>query len=136
MGAEFKRLNIAAERQFFVKAKGKDYALDFAIRCMSGKLDVETDGDLWHANPEKSDGDNIRDNALKTAGWSVIRFTTRQIQEQMTEYSLPTILDTINQLGGLKENEFLSRKFDSERLDLSRQLSLFDRPDYLDTDEQ
>lgn len=134
--AEFKRLNIAAERQFFVQAKGKDYALDFALRCMSGKLDVETDGDLWHANPERSDIDNMRDNALKTAGWSVIRFTTRQIQEQMDEYSLPTILDTINQLGGVKEGQFLSRKFDSERLDVSRQLSLFDRPDHLDTDER
>ena len=43
--AEFKRLAIKAERQEFVEVKKQIYALDFAIYCASGKIDVETDGD-------------------------------------------------------------------------------------------
>ncbi len=43
--AELKRLQISAERQEFVQVNGRNYALDFAIYCTSGNLDVETDGD-------------------------------------------------------------------------------------------
>lgn len=43
--AELKRPEIAAERQFYIKAKDRHYALDFAIFCDEGKIDVETDGD-------------------------------------------------------------------------------------------
>ncbi len=57
--AEFKRHNIPAERQEFVTARGHDYALDFALYCTKGGIDVETDGDFWHANPEKAEEDNL-----------------------------------------------------------------------------
>jgi hypothetical protein len=40
-----KRLRIPAERQEFVTAKGRNYALDFAVYCASGNIDIETDGD-------------------------------------------------------------------------------------------
>lgn len=80
--AEFKRHNIPAERQEYVTAKGNDYALDFAIYCAKGNIDVETDGDFWHANPQKAERDNLRDNDLKVEGWQVLRFNTRQIQEK------------------------------------------------------
>lgn len=49
---EFKRHEIPAERQEFITIKEKSYALDFAIYCDKGSVDVETDGDTWHANPE------------------------------------------------------------------------------------
>ena len=65
---EFKRLQIAAERQEFIKVKANNYALDFAIYCATGKINVETDGDMWHANPERAANDNVRDNDIKTAG--------------------------------------------------------------------
>jgi hypothetical protein len=52
--AEMKRLQIHAERQEFVRADQHDYALDFALYCALGKIDVETDGDTWHANPAKA----------------------------------------------------------------------------------
>ncbi|MCW5854087.1 MAG: hypothetical protein KIT87_28730 [Anaerolineae bacterium] len=64
--AEFKRLRIVAERQEWVEVKGRKYALDFAVYCALGKLDVETDGDVWHSNPERIPLDNQRDNDLET----------------------------------------------------------------------
>ena len=91
-------------------ARGRDYALDFAIYCVKGRLDVETDGDFWHANPERAEQDNLRDNNLKTAGWRVLRFTTKQIQEQTIDYCVATVTQNINNLGGLDEGNVISRK--------------------------
>ncbi|NJN82264.1 MAG: DUF559 domain-containing protein, partial [Caldilineaceae bacterium] len=68
---ELKRRDILAERQEFVRAMGEDYALDFAIYCNKGWLDIETDGDTWHANRERAATDNLRDNTLRTVGWTV-----------------------------------------------------------------
>ena len=56
---EFKQHNIPAERQEFITIKKQTYALDFAIYCAKGSIDVEADGDSWHANPEKAAEDNF-----------------------------------------------------------------------------
>ncbi len=74
--AELKRLRISAERQEFVQVKERSYALDFAIYCSSGNLNLETDGDTWHSSPERIQQDNLRDNDLTTAGWEHLRFNT------------------------------------------------------------
>ena len=124
--AELKRREIGAERQEFIRVAKQNYALDFAIYCNSGKLNLETDGDTWHANRERAPGDNIRDNALRTAGWTVLRFSTVQIQEQMTDYTVPTILKNINRLDGLDDGRLAPRKFDPVALDDVAQLGLFD----------
>ena len=123
--AEFKRCNIPAERQEFVVARKNDYALDFAVYCAKGNIDIETDGDFWHANPKKAEKDNLRDNDLKTEGWKVIRFSEKQIKEQATSYCVKTVVDNINNLGGLDEGKIIPRKinFDSG----SYQPSLFDK---------
>lgn len=122
--AEFKRHNIPAERQEFVIAKGNDYALDFAIYCAKGNIDVETDGDFWHANPEKAEQDNLRDNDLKIEGWQVLRFNTKQIQEQAADYCVSTVAETINNLGGVDEGKVIPRKINLDSG--SYQPSLFD----------
>ena len=122
--AEFKRHNIPAERQEFVVARKKDYALDFAIYCTKGNIDVETDGDFWHANPEKAEQDNLRDNNLKAEGWQVLRFNTKQIQEQVADYCVPTIAKTIGKLGDLDEGKLIPRKINLDSG--SYQPSLFD----------
>ena len=108
--AEFKGLRISAERQEFVQVGQHLYALDFAIYCASGKMDVETDGDTWHADPERIPLDNLRDNDLETVGWGILRFNTHQIQEEMAEYCLPTVVKNINRLGGLEEQGIVPRK--------------------------
>lgn len=123
--AEFKRHHIFAERQQYVPAKDQSYALDFAIYCAKGQIDVETDGDTWYANPEKAALDNLRDNALEAGGWKVLRFTTARIQEETETYCIQTISKTINHLGGLDEGNLVPRKIDVDA-DGTYQLGLFD----------
>ena len=124
--AEFKRLEISAERQEFVPVKERFYALDFAIYCGSGKIDVETDGDTWHADPERIPLDNLRDNDLETVGWRVLRFNTYHIQEEMAEYCLPTVVENIHRLGGVEEGKLVPRRITLDGPDGWRQLTLFE----------
>lgn len=108
--AEFKRNNIPAERQEFIVVKGKAYALDFAVYCAKGNIDVETDGDFWHANRERAPQDSMRDNHLESVGWRVLRFTSRHIEQQAATYCIPTVANTINSLGGIDEGKIIPRK--------------------------
>jgi very-short-patch-repair endonuclease len=112
MWAALKRWQIPAERQEFVQVADRNYALDFAIYCAGGKIDVETDGDTWHADPERIPLDNLRDNDLETVGWRVLRFNTHHIREQTQEYCLPTVVENINRLGGAEEGQLVGRRFD------------------------
>lgn len=97
MWAELRKLDIPAEREF----EFGDYMLDFAIHCKKGNLDVETDGDDYHANAERAARDNKRNNALEAAGWHVLRFSEKQIKDQMQEYCIPKINETTSNLGGI-----------------------------------
>ena len=108
----FKRHQISAERQWYETVKGHNYFLDFAIHCAKGKVDVETDGDTWHANPEKAVQDNIRDNDLSTVGWQILRFSTVQIREHLEDYCLSTVIQNINGLGGIENGKIVPRKID------------------------
>ena len=121
---EFKRHRITADRQWWVAVKAQNYFLDFAIKCAEGQIDIETDGDSWHANPERADADNLRDNALKVAGWTVLRFNTKRIREQAATYCLSTVSEKINKLGGLDEGGWVPRKIDPDAT--AYQPSLFD----------
>ncbi len=58
-----KRHKITAEREVFIKIGRQDFAFDFAIFCEKAGIDVETDGDTYHANPAQATADNIRNNA-------------------------------------------------------------------------
>jgi very-short-patch-repair endonuclease len=107
---QLKLLNISAEREEFVTVKGRSDALDFAVYCAKGKIDVETDGDLWHTGPDQAPRDNVRNNDLGTAGWTVLRFSTLQISEQLADYCLPTIVGNINALGGVDEGNAAGRR--------------------------
>jgi very-short-patch-repair endonuclease len=124
--AELKRLQIQAERQDLVVVNKRNYMLDFNIYCAKGKIDVETDGDTYHANSDQSAKDNLRNNDLTATGWEVLRFNTSQIQDEMTEYCIPNIVDTISRLGGLDEGKLIFRKIDLDAPEGSRQLGLFD----------
>lgn len=123
---EFKQRKIWAERQEHLVINRHHYFLDFAIYCAKGNLDIETDGDFWHANPQKAEEDNVRENELKTSGWQVLRFGTSQIQEQMAEYCLPIIVKNINNLGGVDEGKTIPRKIDLDASPGTYQPSLFD----------
>lgn len=122
--AEFKRHNIPAERQEFVVARKNNYVLDFAIYCAKGNINIETDGDFWHANPEKAEQDNVRDHDLNTEGWKVLRFTEKQIREQAASYCVKTVSENINKLDGVDEGKIIPRKINLDKG--SYQPSLFD----------
>ena len=123
--AALKRLQIRAERQLLVEVPGRGYFLDFAILCAKGNLDVETDGDTWHANVQRVPLDNQRDNDIETLGWHLLRFNTYQVREQLSDYCIPSIVENIARLGDLEEGGVIPRRI---VLGGSQQLSLFDEP--------
>ena len=122
-----KQRGIRPERQELVTIEDRNYFLDFALYCATGKIDIETDGDEWHANPAKAASDNIRDHDLITTGWEPLHFTTHQIQERTEEYCVPKIVETVNRLGGLEEEgKFMPRKIDPNAPAGAYQPGLFD----------
>lgn len=123
--AELRRLQIGAERQEFIKVNGRDYALDFAIYCEQGKLNIEADGDTWHSDAQRIPQDNLRDNDLETNQWRLLRFNSLQIREQLSTYCVPTIISTINKLGGVSEGRIIARPINPNPT-TPTQLSLFD----------
>lgn len=125
--AALKRQDIPAERQEFIKVSEKNYFLDFAIYCEKGKLNIETDGDRWHHTPEIAPQDNIRNNDLVTSGWQILRFTSHQICDQMSEYCVPKIVDEINNLGGVEIDKDSYRRIDLKLPGSTFQQGLFEK---------
>lgn len=124
--AEFKRNKIEAERQELVQVENRFYFLDFAIYCLKGKLDIETDGDKWHHNPKAAEKDNLRNNELSSQGWNIIRFNSNQIREKINTYCIPQIMNNINNLGGIVYNQYFSKRFEDFNEDGDYQYNFFD----------
>ncbi len=57
-----------------------EYTLDGAFPVI--KLGIEADGEIWHNNPDKIQKDQNRDNNLLRQGWTILRFTDKEIQKQ------------------------------------------------------
>jgi len=106
---ELKKEIIPAKRQLFIGVGDKRYALDFAIECKDGKIDIETDGNYHHTNPEDVQKDKHRANDLATKKWGFLRFTTEDIHERMP-YCVDKIKQTIDGYGGLKVGRFKPRR--------------------------
>lgn len=100
-----KRINLSAERQFYLSVDKVRYCLDFALFCADGHVDIECDGDRWHSEKPQIDSDNKRNNALTSGGWSVLRFNTNQLNKDM-ESCLQTIHRTVHNQGGLLPHRF------------------------------
>jgi len=99
---EMKKKEITAERQFYVKVGGRFYCLDFGIFCKKGNMDVECDGEKYHTLPEALTRDRERNNELTSFGWSVLRFTGKQINHTIND-CFTKIERTIGNLGGILE---------------------------------
>jgi very-short-patch-repair endonuclease len=132
---ELRKLEIPAERQWDVNVGKAWYKLDFALFCAEGKVDVETDGDTWHADPKRIPEDNRRDNDLEVSGWHVLRFNGHQIRESINEYCVPKITQMINRLDGLDEESLVPRTFYSGSEGIAQQLTLFDGDAEYELDE-
>lgn len=103
-----KEEKLQAERQLRMTLERAMYLLDFAMFCQEGKINIETDG-LQHTTSRIAKRDYIRDNALQTAGWRVLRFNGTQIREQMESYCVPKVTDMVHQLGGLSDEGIIPR---------------------------
>lgn len=132
MWNKLKQLNIQAERQWTVMTKFRYYQLDFALFCTNGQIDLETDGDTWHADKDRIPKDNLRDNDLTSQNWHVLRFNGKQIHEELESYCIEQVVETVNTLGGLKENGIAPRKFYPGKNGINQQLSLFDQQEEYD----
>lgn len=128
-----KSAKILAERQWEIIIQKYKFQLDFAVFCKEGQIDIEADGDTWHAKRKRIDKDNNRNNTLASAGWRVLRFNGKQIHENQAKVCLGKIETTINKLGGLSSDGLVPRKFypGSEG---GQQLSLFDEKADYDVD--
>jgi very-short-patch-repair endonuclease len=118
----FKIERIEAERQVYVAEASVAYCLDFAIYCQNGHLNVECDGDTWHSEKDAIARDNVRNNFLASRGWSVLRFASKQINDDLGS-CLGMVKETANKLGGILTVEELPRRF--EDTDEGQQLSLW-----------
>ena len=93
-------LRMSAERQWHVKTRERNVALDFALFCEDRGLDVEVDGRAHHSVEANSISDAERDRLLSEKGWAVSRFTTRDIRDRL-HYCLERISATVSQYGGV-----------------------------------
>lgn len=97
-----RRERIPAERQYYVAEGRMNYCLDFALLCARAGLDVECDGDTWHLRPNAVVEDNARNNFLTSLGWSVLRFSSRELMEPNVGHSVQLIRETSERLGGIE----------------------------------
>ncbi len=126
--------SIPAERQYEVHVQERWYQLDFAVFCNQGKLDLETDGDTWHARRERIAADNRRNNDIESQGWHILRFNTQEIRENRGKYCLDRIQSSINSLKGLMINGLVPRKFYPSPQGDAQQLSMFEESATYDLD--
>jgi very-short-patch-repair endonuclease len=124
---EFVKLKIRAERQWELIFENRIYRLDFAIFCLEGHIDVETDGDSWHAKKERIPLDNQRDNAITSVGWHVLRYNGEQIRKRIKDECMPDVLKTVDTLGGLSDEGLVPRIFYTTLEGTAQQLALFEQ---------
>jgi len=124
---ELKERRISAERQWEEKVRSRLYYLDFALFCNDGKIDIETDGDTWHAERERIRTDNDRNNDLTAARWHVLRFNGQEIREAAGTHCISRITELIGRLGGLKEETVVPRVFYELPDGSAQQLALFEK---------
>ncbi|MEN9609867.1 MAG: hypothetical protein RLZZ628_681 [Bacteroidota bacterium] len=94
-------LEIEYEREWVVVVEPKKkYRLDFVIFCKKRNIDVECDGNEFHTNIEQVQYDKTRNNELESHGWSVLRYTTKDLTENLSDIQ-KTLCKSIEQCGGM-----------------------------------
>lgn len=85
------RANVPIDGQLGLTAVG-----DVVFRA--ARLVVEIDGYAYHTSPERFRADRHRQNRLVAHGWTVLRFTWRDLRER-PDYVVATIMTTLARLG-------------------------------------
>lgn len=122
---KFVEKKISAQRQVYYKTSEKNhYTLDFAIYCKNRNINVECDGDTYHNEKEQIQNDKNRNNFLESKGWSVLRFTTQNLTQELDK-TVNLICETINKYGGVQDNTDAA-DYHFVRRDDDMQLDLFE----------
>lgn len=80
----------------FEKQKPIDlYTVDFAIEHNGRKVAIECDGLYWHSIPGRAERDEKRDKTLSDLGWTVLRFTDKDINKDIA-YCLRVVLSALD----------------------------------------
>lgn len=123
---ELQQHGIPAERQWWEQVGKRRYALDFAIFCNAGQINVEADGDTYHTGREAVARDKERRNALGTTGWRILNFNGHDLRERMTDYCIPHVQDMIEKLDGLQDDRPVPRPYQPPPPGPIYQLSFFE----------
>ena len=83
--------------QFPVKFGSTEYTIDFAMPDI--KLAIEVDGAIFHEPEEQQSRDRQRDEKLQSLGWTIVRFTDKEVEIHSRQ-----CIDSIIKYMGQKEN--------------------------------
>lgn len=90
------------QTQFDVNAMGHNYSIDFAMPDI--KLGIEVDGALFHSTEEQVHSDRQRDQKLAQLGWTILRFTDKEVESRTREIIEEIIRRIIQKENWMKEN--------------------------------
>jgi len=96
-------IRFAVIPQHPVKAGAEEYTIDFAMPQI--KLGLEVDGALFHSTKEQIADDRRRDDLLAQQGWTIVRFTDRQVETQMRQVIDSVIKNMIRKENWLQEKK-------------------------------
>ena len=85
------------QAQFPVQALGSEYTIDFAMPDI--KLGIEVDGTLFPSTDEQIKSDQTRDSKLAQLGWTILRFTDKEVERKSRQ-----VIETIIKYQIQKEN--------------------------------
>ena len=126
MWEALKVAEIQAERQYEIRESDISYDLDFFVECSDGtKIDIECNGDTYHSTKAARDRDRRRNTYLTANDWSVLRFGTDKLRNDIRG-CIDKIRTFINQHGGPVDR---SLAYDLYRDDADSQLDLFETTD-------
>ena len=92
----------AIQSQFPVKAGSQEYSIDFAMPDI--KLGIEVDGALFHSTEEQKASDRKRDSKLAQQGWTILRFTDKEVENKTRQIIETIIKHQIQKESWMKQN--------------------------------
>ncbi len=99
---EMMKNSMYAEREYFISVSKRNFFLDFALFCKNKNIDIEVDGDHYHMDNDSVRNDKQRNNLLESKGWSVLRFTSKDIENDLNG-SMNIVRETVNKYGGIQD---------------------------------
>lgn len=111
------KTHLLAQQHPFEDIYGGNREIDYALRTVNEKVAFEIDGLIWHVpNPcdaesiRKYEDDLFRQNSLIHQGWSVFRWTDRQIADEPEQIKEQLALFLERIPGLLEFDEFLPKQ--------------------------